>query len=348
MPRKTGEQGKVVVEVGTTFYAMGELSTVSSPAADVGKRYITSAEYMSDQKKLQPKVRLDGVVSGLVIIPSSTDNAVEISEGEVYIKGETIEVNSVTVSGLIRPLQQGNVRITALTVNANGTINGTIGTEGSSGGARGAAGGNPFIPVDTVLIGYINMTYYGGSGSGEDVVETGEIDSETKERAILPSYQVVYHDGKGDSPENVGVIKFASQLPEIHAATAGGPGTARRNVYCSYYDATFEEIAETMDFGFTEDIEVITSRAYQDEAEQKDPSIPSWSMSGSAYWSKVQDVLNLIKNTKRWVKLYPDKDETDHWVGRGVIKVDRNVPLAGNLDASISIDGSGVLYDKAS
>jgi len=249
------------------------------------------------------------------------------------------------VTGLVRPMVSGNVLVIALTVDADGNINKTEGIEGSAGGSRGAAGGQPYLPIDEVLIGYINMTYYTGSASGEDTVLTSEIDNETKERTIIPSYKLHYHN----ETENCGLVEFASALPLIHAEPGdAAAGTNARNVYASYYSASFEELSETKDFGFTDDIATINSKAYGDTYEEKALSTPSWSMSGSAFWTKVNDILTLIKNTKRWVKLYPDRDETAHWVGRGIIKVNRTVPVEGNMDAAVTVDGSGELYDKTS
>jgi hypothetical protein len=344
MARKTGKNAKVEVEVGTVFYAMAALSTVASPAADVRKKFTTSATYLSDGEKLQPVVRLDGVISGFVITPGTAVNSIDYSAGTLYIQGTLVTVVAGTITGLIRPTVNGQVHITVLTVDIDGNVNKDLGSAGVAGGARGAAGGAPFLPIDEVLIGYLNMIYYDGSASGG----VAEIDSETKERAILPSPQILYHDGGGSNPTNVGAIVFASQLPLIHAATAAGAGTDRRNVYASYYDVTFEELPESMDFSFTDDIAVIKSKAYGDIYEESSLSTATWSMTGTTYWDRVKDLIDLIKSTKRWVKLFPDADETEFWVGRGVFKANRNVPLDGNLDAAVTIEGSGQLFSKAS
>ncbi len=348
MARKTGQNAKVEVEVGTVFYAMSALSTVASPAADIRKKFTTGATYLSDQEALQPVVRLDGVISGFVITPGTAVNSIDYSAGELYIQGTLVSVNAGTITGLVRPIVNGQVHITALTVDIDGNVNVDLGAAGAAGGARGAAGGVPFLPVDEALIGYLNMIYYDGSASGGVVVTAAEIDSETKERTILPSYEVLYHDGGGSNPTNVGAINFASQLPLIHAAAAAGPGTGSRNVYASYYDATFEELPESMDFSFTDDIATIKSKAYGDKYEESSLSTATWSMTGTTYWSKVKDLIDLIKSTKRWVKLFPDADETPFWVGRGVFKANRNVPLDGNLDAAVTIEGSGELFSKSS
>jgi len=351
MGRKTGEEVKVEIEIGTTFYSMGALSTVSTPEEDVGKIWTTSATYISDQKNLQPIVRIDGVISGLVISPTSNYNEVVVSPGSAYIKGTKVTLASATAaSNIPRPLVSGNVLITAITIDANGSINQRDGTEGSAGGSRGAAGGPPFIPIDEVLVGYVNATYYAGSASGAQAVASSEVDNESKERTFVPSYKVLYHDGEGDrdNATNAGAIELATALTKTHAQTADGPGTHYRNVYASYNAASFEELGEVMDLSFDESVEVITSRAYGDKADRKRETVPSWTGSFSVYVDRVQDVMNYVKNSTRWMKFYPDDDETEHWVARGILSVSRTFPVSDNMTASVSIEGSGRIYDKSS
>lgn len=349
MSRKTGKQTKIEIELGTEFYPMSLLSTVSSPVADVGKKFLTSAEYISDQENLQPVIRLDGVLTGFTITASTSNNTVDISNGTANVQGVGVTVSGTSVSGLLRPTSNGNIRINAITVDNAGSFTVTAGTEGTPGGARGAAGGLPFYPVNEVLVGLITMSYYDGSESGADVVDSDEINSETKERADIPSAKIIYHDGSKTEtdPQNVGVIEFATALPLIHAASASGPGTARRNVYCQYHEALFEEMPDCYDWNFSSATEAIASRAYQDEGEEKAIGIKSWSNSGNAYYTKFDDVWYTLDGTKRWFRQYSDVDGTDFTTGRGIVSVSRNAPVGDTLNASVSFEGSGELYVKS-
>lgn len=348
MGRKTGKDAIIEVEVGTTNYPMEALSTVSSPADMIRRKFTTQAEFISPQEDLEPVVRLDGVVSGLTLTPGSGYNEVDYSAGTVYIKGALVSVTAGTTSDVPRPLVSGNVRVSALTVDSNGDVNRTSGAEGTSSSTRGEAGAPPFLPVDEVLIGYVTATYYGGSASGASVIAANEINDETRERSTIPSYEVIYHDGSGDNAENVGVIQLATALPLIHAADKTGPGTNARNLYAQYFATEFEQLSGAYDWSFDEDIATIASKAYGDSAEEKALSTPSWSGTGSVYYDKVKDILNLVKNSKRWVKYFPDRDETPYWCGRAIIKVSRNMPVEDNLTATVTIDGSGELYAKDS
>lgn len=344
MGRKTGANASVQVELGSVSYPMSALSSVSSPAADVNKKFETLAEYLSDLSELQPEVRLDGVRSGLVITPGSGFNEVDVSAGEVYIQGQLVSVTAATVSDITRPTTTGEILVSAITVDSAGSLTLTPNTEGASSTVRGAAGGPPFLPVNEVLIGYIAATYYDGSASGERVITAGEIDSYSKEYAAIPSAKVNYFDDTA----NIGTIEMANVLPDIHAATAAGPGTACRNVYASYYEPQFEEVPDALDFSFDEDVSTYKSKAYKDASEETAVGTPSWSGSFDAYWTRVEDILNLVKGSKRWIKHFPDDDLADHWVGRAVLKVGRQSPVDNNMMASVTLEGSGKLYPRSS
>lgn len=344
MGRKTGANASVQVELGSISYPMSALSSVSSPTTDVNKKFVTLAEYISDLAALQAEVRLDGVLTGLALTPGSGFNEVDVSAGSAYIQGQLVEVTATTVSDITRPTTIGQVLVTALTVDSAGSITATPATEGATSTTRGAAGGPPYLPVDEVLIGYVTATYYDGSASGERILTAGEIDSSSKEYAAIPSSKVVFHD----ETQLVGIVEMANTLPQIHAATAAGPGTACRNVYASYYEPEFEEIPDAKDFSFTEDVSTYKSKAYKDASEETAIGTPSWSASFSAYFTTVDDILNLVKNSKRWIKHYPDSDLAPHWAGMSIVKVGRETPVENNMMASITLEGSGKLYAKSS
>lgn len=344
MGRKTGANASVQVELGSISYPMSALTSVSSPASDVNKKFLTSAQYISDLAALQAQVRVDGVISGFALSAGSGFNEVDVAAGSLYLKGQIVEVAATSVNNITRPTTIGEVLVTALTINASGTIAATAGTEGETSTVRGAAGGPPFLPVDEVLIGYITATYFDGSASGEKVLTAGEIDSYTKEYAAIPSAKVLFHD----EDQEYGCVELANVLPMIHAATAAGPGTAVRNVYASYYEPEFEEVPDAMDFSYTEDVSTYKSKAYKDASEETAIGTPSWSASFNAYFTTVDDILNLIKNSKRWIKHYPDDDLAPYWTGIAIVKVSRDIPVEDNMSASITLEGSGKLYSKSS
>ena len=349
--RVTGKlRAKVEFEVGSTLYAMSPLSTVSSPASDVRKKYLTEATFISDDVDRQASVRLDGQISGFTLAPGTAYNSVDVSAGTGYLKGVEITVSGTTITDIQRPTaSQTNVLWTALSVDENGTINKTVGTEGSSSSTRGAAGGPPYIPVDEFLIGYITTTYYDGSASGAALINTDEINSGTKEYASIPNSKIVYHDGSGNDAQDVGVVLFASQLDLIHSDD-GGSTTSTRNVYAQYQDVLWEEAPDTYDFNLTTDTASVESQSYDDDASQKSVGIESWSAGGNGYTDhSPSDFWNMLNAKKRWYREFPDKNKTGYYAGLSIVKVStRNFPVNEVYNASITVDGSGKLYPKLS
>jgi hypothetical protein len=349
--RVTGKlRTKVELEVGASLYAMSALSTVTSPASDIRKKYLTSATYISDDVDRQATVRLDGQISGFTITPGSGYNEVDVSTGSGYLKGVEITVNATTITDIQRPtLSATNVLWTALSVDTNGTINKTVGTEGGSSSTRGAAGGPPYIPIDEFLIGYVTATYYTGSSSGAKAIVVAEINSGTKEYASIPNSKVVYHDGSGTDSQDVGVILFASQLDEIHSDD-GGTNVSTRNVYAQYHDVLWEEAPDAYDFNLATPVATVVSQSYDDDAEQKSVGVESWSASGNGYTDhSPNDFWNLLNAKKRWYREFPDKNKTGFYAGLAVVSVtSRNFPVNEVYNAAITIDGSGKLYPKLS
>lgn len=337
--KKSGKDAKVLVELGFTNYSMSALSSVSSPSDVVNKRFVTSATFMSPVT--DPVVRLDGVRTGCKVSVSTTVNAIEVAAGTYYLKGSSYSLAATTVTSISRPTSSGNVIVTALSVDSSGTVNKTAGSEGTPSSTRGAAGGPPYIPVDQVLIGYVNAEYT--SVSGGAVFGTSEIDDESKEYYDIPGYQFKWYE---PDYEKKGCIEFYTALETIHNNSADGTGDdVTRNVYASYHDANFEEIPDARDASLSEDMSTIAGRSYGDSYAEKSLDVPEWGGSVDVFWSDVDDIFDKIKNTKRWVKVYPDRDNDRYYAGVAIMKISRTVPVSDNMGGTLTFEGSGQLHE---
>jgi len=338
MARKTGKDAKIEVELGLTTYTMRALTSVTSPSADVNKKFLSLAERFTALEDYEPIVRLDGVISGCALAVYSSNNAVEISAGSYYLKGTKVTLAAGTAESLARPAVSGNVLITAISVDADGNITKTAGTEGTPSETRGAAGGKPYIPVDEVLLGYVTLGYTATS-VGAAVTAT-EIDNESKERTTIPGYSVVYHD----TDNLFGAIDFSVALDAIHT------GDTVRNVYAQYWaPADFVKIDDAKDVSYDGAVDVKTSQAYGDASVRAAIGTKSWTGSFDFYFDKVDgDIMSIIKESKRWVKIYPNENNTDHVTGRCIIAVGRNIPVDDTMSGSATLTGDGELLSKDS
>jgi hypothetical protein len=341
MGRSTGRKGKITTELGKTTYTQDALSSVTVPAADVNKKFEGSAERFSGIEGNEPIVYLDGVESGCNISISATANAYDVSAGTFYIKGTSYSLSASTANtSLTRPTVDGNITVNAISVDTSGSLTVTAGSEGTTSTTRGAAGGPPFIPVDEVLLGYITLGFT--SVSGGLVVTASELDNDSKEYTYLPGYKVIYHD----TAESKGLINFDAALNAIHT------GSVTRNVYATYYaPLSWVEISDSKDAVTTSDQSTVKSQAYDDDTEGTSMGIKSWSGSFDYYDDKVSATMlrELDETRKRWFRFYPDRDGTEHSTGIAVISsISYNTPVADMAGGSVSLEGDGELFRKAS
>lgn len=338
MARKLGKNAKVEVELGLTTYSMSALTSVTSPSADVNKKFLSSAERFSALEAYEPIVRLDGIISGCELSSLTTsNNAVEISSGSYYLQGSKVTISANTAESLARPTVSGNVIVTAVSVDSSGNITKTAGSEGTTSTTRGGAGGPPYVPVDEVLLGYITLGYK--STSAGAVVASNEIDNASKERTSIPSYKVIYHD----SDNLYGIIEFDAALDTIHASDV------TRNVYAQYWaPADFVSVGDAKDISIDESPTVQSSQAYGDDYARSAIGTLAWSGSFDFYFDKVDDsIIDLIKNSKRWLKFYPDGDNTEHLTGRAIIAASHSMPVDDTMNGSVTLTGDGSLLSKA-
>lgn len=335
MSRKTGKDVQLQIEVGSTFYPIQAL-TATTTGTNAYKKYKMSTTFVSAREDLEPVVRLDGVISGGEITgDAARDNAVDVAAFTAYVKGVELSVAAIEVRNLVRPASTGNVVINAIVCDENGVVSNVAGTEGAAGGARGAAGGMPYIPTDSILLGYVTLSDVYASGSS--TISATEINTEARERSDIPTYKINFHDD--DADQGVGVVELGSALTAIH-----GAGANYRNVYASWYEPTFEIFPDCYDLELPEEISEITSRAYGDTYQEVATDIPSWSGSFNFYFTKVKDIVDIVKNSLRWMKFFPDKDDTQYWAGTAIVNPTHSFPVGDNMNGTMNLSGSRKLF----
>jgi hypothetical protein len=116
----------------------------------------------------------------------------------------------------------------------------------------------------------------------------------------------------------------------------------------SWRTPTFEEVPDCFDVVKPETMDVISTRAYGDLYMEKETSSPAWTATFTKYWKKVNDILDVVKNSKRFIKLYPDKDEAGHWLGVCIITSGHSIPVGDAMSADVNVEGSGAVFTKTS
>ena len=119
MPRITGRNLAVLIEMGKVPYPNVALTSVSSPADKVNKKF-KCADILSPDDNYPVSVYLDGIINGGDISPTENANEVSIGSTTYYIKGEEKTIVSATVSNLSRPTQTGYIVWNAICADEDG------------------------------------------------------------------------------------------------------------------------------------------------------------------------------------------------------------------------------------
>ena len=162
----------------------------------------------------RPVVRPDGLRNGCRIRGASSgiSDAVDVSEGSLWIAGAEVAVTASSDITITRPVS-GSVKKVSVVANSLGSISLVDGTEGANfSDSRGAAGGPPFVDVGKVEIAILKLSDVSGPISESEI-------SFFPEYSFAPSFDLSPHEGK---------VIFREDLPLIH--TEG----VSKNIYITY------------------------------------------------------------------------------------------------------------------
>lgn len=322
MPRVSGRTGKVFAQVGggTKFFFL-ELTNSGD-----NRKFTSGKSPWADTPT--PRVRINGARSGLKV---TVDNAVandtvDITAGTAYIAGVEKTIAAGSLATLARPLVAGNVLITAITADSTGALAKVAGTEGASGGAIGAAGGQPFIPVGSILLALVAL-----SGTAAAVVLASEIDTTAMERADIPGWEPDFFNG---------TISLQIPLAAIHT------GTVPRKVYAEFTQVTLSEIFDLSEWMVEVSKDTADTFAMGDTFKKAVPVIRSWSGSArgfvvSTYWF---DAAN--RDGYMLVELQYHENAPTKFQGIANVSWSMSVPATGAVTEDIKFTGNGELVEK--
>lgn len=296
-------------------------------------RFRSDAEYWSAQEGQQPTVRPNGVVTGGVISPSSTDDTVAVSAARAYVGGSLVSVASESMS--VTRGSTKDCRVNSVTITAAGVWAVVAGAEGDAiSDERGAAGGPPWIPTGSVEVGQVRLTSRTAGVVAADEIKQGI--NVHQERYDFPVFSVVYMEAENGVLGNAGV-DFASALPLIHSDDDGATRSTKK-VYVKYYVPEFVEISEATGFSAAE-------RSYNVGSTQIYSGVKTSvtaSMGQAAFTVYLADGISdsflRSKNKTILVKFVPDRNNPDIYrVELGKLGVKRTWPASGDIAAACTL-----------
>lgn len=317
-------------------YEGGQTSTPMGALTDSGDRttFNTGATLLSKRSGFEPVVRPNGLATGGAVTPavSGTDDLVDVAALTAYVNGTLHTVSAATDQTASRGASTNTHRITSVTVTSGGAVAMVAGTASTAfSETRGAAGGPPYIPVNSIEIAQIRLTSITSAP-----VQASEIFATVGvhvERTDYPIYSIDYLNGD---------ITFAAALPAIHT------GDVAKGVYASYAEPIFTDIAKAVDFVPSENSHSVNStQIYGTTLGSVSTSLSQASF--TAYLEDgVTDSLIGLKNESLWFKFYPDQYKTAHILEQGKLGITRTFPAGDEIQASCTISTSEAGTEKAS
>jgi hypothetical protein len=311
----TGENARLTMEVSQTPVA-SEIMTDSGDHTT----FTGSAAPWSRVSGFTASVLPNGVKTGGVLTATAVNNQVAVSALTCNLNGVATSVAGGTLLAT-RTAAGLTFQITSMTVTAAGALAAVPGTEGAAlVETRGAAGGPPFIPIDSIEIGQVRLT------SNTDAViavsEIKQVPGTHKELASYPLWAVDYLNGD---------ITFVSVLPLSHT------GSIVKRTYAAYYTPVLVAIPDASDFKFPEETFTLTSVQTYDGT----IASSSKSLNQGTFKAKLQDGLTDLvvvhAGENLWFNFFPDKNASAHGSCQGILGISRTFPADALLDCDCTI-----------
>jgi hypothetical protein len=315
-------------------YEAGQAATAMSALTDSGDKTIfnSAASLWSGKTGAAPVVRPNGLLTGGVITPDATNNAVNVAALTCNLAGVVTSVGAQAAVAITRPAT--NVaKVSSVTVTSAGAVAVVAGTDSLSAAfseVRGTAGGPPLIPVGSIEIGQIRLVTSAAAAITTDQVFA--VVGTHSEWANYPLYNVNYDLGK---------VTFLSALPAIHT------GNVAKGVYASYAAPIFAEVSLASDFTAPETSHSVSStQIYGTTLGSTSKSLGQGGF--TAYLEDgVTDGLVSAKDALLWFRFYPDRYKSPYLLTQGKLGIARTFPAGDTIKAACTISATKTATEVA-
>jgi len=320
-------------------YEAGQQAVPMAALTDSGDHmtFKSAAPLWSGRSGHAPVIRPNGLLTGGAVTPDDAlaNNAVDVAALSCNLNGV---IQQVAAGGLTitRPAT-AVAKVNSLTVNAAGALAVVAGTDGATTAfseTRGAAGGPPFIPVDSIEIGQVRVV-----SNVAAVITAAQIltlDGLHRERAANPLYEM-NHGPQVEGGVEIkagGSVSFLSALPLIHT------GGVAKAVHASYAVPQFADVALASDFVPPSTTHSVQSTPVYGGVVGSTSSTLGQGSFTARPQNGISDPLMLLKNQVLWFKFFPDKYLADYSLSHGKLGVTPAYPAAGDMTLACTISAS--------
>lgn len=323
MRANQASEGLIQYEAGQDLVDMKQMTD----SGDHKTFSITEAPWSTDAEYdpvANNTIRPDGLLTGGVVSPGTSNDKIAITDLSCYIGGELVEVGTIAEQDVDRSTEAvpgETYIINSVTVTDAGAIAILQGEEGASFSiTRGADGGPPLIPVTSIEIAWVRFS----SKTAAMVVasEILQIAGTSCERSNFPVYEANYTEGE---------ITFISALPLIHT------GPLPKGVYCQVYTPIFSSLEPASDFVPPETSHSQSSK--QVYGGNIGTSSSSLNQGSFTVFLKdgVTDPFLAKKNKSLWFKFFPHRLRSPHILANGTLGIARTFPAGDSIQAACTI-----------
>ena len=294
----------------------------------------------SNRAGYEPDVKPNGLATGGAISPAAGggNDLVDVAALTCYLAGVLTAVGADTDVAVTRPTGGSPLNThnkSSITVNAAGAIVVVKGEDGTSfSNARGAAGGPPYIPLDSIEIGQVWLSSATPASVSADEIKA--VVGTHCERYDYPTWEEKRFNVSGGVIGNAGIV-FASALPLIHSAESP-VSPAPKAIYAQYYEPAFTDVPLSSDFVPPETSHSVSSKQiYGTTLGSSSESLNQGSF--TAYLQDgISDGILGLKNETLFFKFFQNRlNSLPYILTQGKLGISRQFPAGDQISASCTI-----------
>ena len=324
----TAAHARLDYEASQTLVPMAALT-------DTGdyKTFASAVDLWSQRAGYTPEIRPNGVVTGGLVTPTAGQNdRVDVAALTAQLQGLTLAIAPSGGLILTRGLDTDTHVINSLTVNAAGTLGVLPGMEGEGfTEVRGAAGGPPFIPVDSIEIAQVRL-----SSLNPNAVTVAEIFQKPgihQERANFPGFL---------ADPLTGSLAFTAALPLSHV------GGVTKAIFAEVFEPEFAEVDLASGFVPPETTHSVSSTQVYGRAVGASSSSLNQGSFKALLQDGVTDPLVLLKNEVLFFRFYPDQNKSAHLLCFGTLGMARQFPADNHIEGSFTVSAPFAAVERES
>lgn len=299
----------------------------------------------SNRSGFQPDVKPNGLATGGAVTPGTANNTVDVAALTCYLSGALETVSADPGNAVTRPASSpaGLKKKSSITITSLGAVAVIAGDDGAAfSTVRGAAGGPPFILMDSIEIAQVWLT-----SSTAAVITTDEIKQVVGthcERYDYPTWEEKRMNVENGIIGNAGIL-FSSALPLIHSIAS--PDTpAPKGVYAQYYEPAFTDVPKSDGFVPPETSYSVSSKQIYGQTIGSSSSSLNQGSFNAYLQDGISDGLLALKGLNLFFKFFQNRlNSVPYILTQGLLGVSRQFPAGDQITAACTISSEGAAVE---